>query len=63
MRGDVMKEEFPKKFPLTLDEKLYKLISKAAFATGKSKHQYCLDTIRKQALIDSQKIIIKREDD
>lgn len=52
-----------KKFPLTLDEEMQELISKAAFATKKSKHQYCLDAIRREALKDSKRIIIKKESD
>lgn len=50
-----------KKFPLRLDDEMQELLTKAAFATEKSKHQYCLDVIRKEALKDSQKIIIKKE--
>ncbi len=48
-----------KKFPLSLDEEMYELIKTAAFITNKSKHQYCLDAIKKEAKKDSQKVIIK----
>jgi len=48
-------------FPLKLDENLYELLTKAAFATKKSKQQYCLDIITKEAFKDSQNVIIKKE--
>ena len=41
-------------FPLRLPLELHDILHKAAFATGKSKHQYCLDAIRKEAERDAQ---------
>ena len=36
-------------FPLRLTPELHDLLHRAAFAVGKSKHQYCVDAIRKEA--------------
>lgn len=41
-------------FPLRLPEDLHELLHRAAFAVGKSKHQYCLDAIRKEAERDAK---------
>ena len=50
-----------KKFPLTLDEKMYDLIKHAAFITDKSKQQYCLDAIKKEAREDLKSNLKKKE--
>lgn len=47
-----------KSFPLTLPTDLHELLSRAAFATGKSKHQYCLDAIRECAERDARRVVI-----
>ena len=44
-------------FPLRLDPQLSEQLTNAAFATKKSKHQYCLDVIRREAEKDCVKII------
>jgi uncharacterized protein (DUF1778 family) len=41
-------------FPLRLPRDLHEFLHKAAFVTGKSKHQYCLDAIRKEAVQDAK---------
>lgn len=41
-------------FQLRIPPELHGLLHRAAFATGKSKHQYCLDAIRKEAERDAQ---------
>ena len=46
-------------FPLRLTPELHELLHRAAFAVGKSKHQYCVDAIRKEAERDAQCVQIK----
>jgi uncharacterized protein (DUF1778 family) len=46
-------------FPLRLAPELHDLLHRAAFATGKSKHQYCIDAIRKEAERDAQDVQIQ----
>ena len=41
-------------FQLRIPPDLHALLHRAAFAIGKSKHQYCLDAIRKEAVRDAQ---------
>ena len=36
-------------FPLRLNDELHELITNAAFLSKKSKHQFCIDAIRKEA--------------
>ena len=36
-------------FPLRLTDELHELITNAAFLTKKSKHQFCIDAIAKEA--------------
>lgn len=36
-------------FPLRLDTELHELLTNAAFLSKKSKHQFCVDAIRKEA--------------
>ena len=43
-------------FPLRLTPDFHDLLHRAAFATGKSKHQYCIDAIRKEAERDAQEV-------
>ncbi len=45
-------------FQLRIPPELHGLLHRAAFATGKSKHQYCLDAIRKEAAQDAQGVQI-----
>lgn len=45
-------------FQLRIPPDLHGLLHRAAFATGKSKHQYCLDAIRKEAERDAQGVQI-----
>lgn len=45
-------------FPLRLPLELHDILHKAAFVTGRSKHQYCLEAIRKEAERDAQSIQI-----
>ena len=45
-------------FQLRIPPELHGLLHRAAFATGKSKHQYCLDAIRKEAERDAQGVQI-----
>lgn len=47
-----------KNFQVKLSDELHEMLHKAAFATGKSKHQYILDAIRKEAERDSQSVQI-----
>jgi len=47
-----------KSFPLALPKDLHDLLSRAAFATGKSRHQYCLDAIRECAERDASRVIV-----
>ena len=46
-------------FPLRLTPDFHDLLHRAAFATGKSKHQYCIDAIRKEAERDAQDVQIQ----
>jgi len=46
-------------FPLRLTPELHDLLHRAAFAVGKSKHQYCVDAIRKEAERDAQNVQIQ----
>ena len=46
-------------FPLRLTPDFHDLLHRAAFATGKSKHQYCIDAIRKEAERDAQGVQIQ----
>ena len=46
-------------FPLRLTPELHDLLHRAAFATGKSKHQYCIDAIRKETEHDAQGVQIQ----
>lgn len=45
-------------FQLRIPPGLHGLLHRAAFAVGKSKHQYCLDAIRKEAERDAQGVQI-----
>ncbi len=47
-----------KNFQVKLSDELHEMLHKAAFVTGKSKHQYILDAIRKEAEKDAQSIQI-----
>jgi uncharacterized protein (DUF1778 family) len=47
-------------FPLRLTDEMHELITKAAFVTGKSKHQYCIDAIRKVVEKDAEGVQISR---
>lgn len=52
-----------KRFPLTLPAELHDLLGRAAFATGKSKHQYCLDAIRTCAERDAARVVVLPPED
>lgn len=43
-------------FQLRIPPDLHALLHRAAFAVGKSKHQYCLEAIRKEAERDAKSI-------
>lgn len=45
-------------FQLRIPSDLHALLHRAAFAVGKSKHQYCLEAIRKEAERDAQGVQI-----
>ena len=45
-------------FQLRIPPELHGFLHRAAFATGKSKHQYCLDAIGKEAVRDAQGVQI-----
>lgn len=47
-----------KNFQVKLSDELHELLHKAAFATGKSKHQYILDAIRREAERDAKSVQI-----
>lgn len=38
-----------KVFPIRLNDELHELLTNAAFLKKKSKHQFCVDAIRKEA--------------
>jgi len=55
----VMRKQKYIHFPLRLTPDFHDLLHRAAFATGKSKNQYCIDAIRKEAERDAQNVQIR----